>query len=113
MRQIDLQEGQRSVPHALTRDQRDALREIKSLIVDRADITTRMPCYYPTPGSDVGAVEVDGLSVRIEPKIGVPQLLSLACYAVDRVKLHPRDFDFHRAAALPDYLVVQRFCIDG
>ena len=106
MRQIDLQEGQRSVPHALTRDQWDALREIKSLIVERADITTRMPCYYLTPGSDVGAVEVDGLSVRIEPKIGVPQLLSLACYAVDRVKLQPRDFDFHRAAALPDYLAL-------
>ena len=106
MHQIDLQEGQRSAPHALTRDQRDALREIKSLTIERADITNSESLYYLTPGSDVGAVEVDGLSVRIEPKIGVPQLLSLACYVVDRVKLQPRDFDFHSDAALPDYLAL-------
>ena len=106
MQQIDLKEGQRSVPHALTRDQRDALREIKSLAIERADITNSESLYYLTPGSDVGAVEVDGLSVRIEPKIGVPQLLSLACYALDRVKLQPRDFDFHRDAALPEYLAI-------
>ena len=106
MRQIDLQEGQRSVPHVLTKAQRDALREIKSLAVERADITNSEAMYHLTPGSDVGAVEVDGLSVRIEPKIGVPQLLSLACYAVNRVKLQPRDFDFHRDAALPDYLAL-------
>ena len=106
MRQIDLKEGQRSVPHALTKDQRDALREIKSLTVERADITSSEAMYYLTPGSDVGAVEVDGLSVRIEPKIGVLQLLSLACYALDRVKLQPRDFDFHRDAALPEYLAI-------
>ena len=106
MRQIDLKEGQRSVPHALTKDQRDALREIKSLAIDRADITSSETMYYLTPGSDVGAVEVGGLSVRIEPKIGVPQLLSLACYALDRVKLQLRDFDFHRDAALPEYLAI-------
>ena len=106
MQQIDLKEGQRSVPHALTRDQRDALREIRSLTIERADIANSEAMYYLTPGSDVGAVEVDGLSVRIEPKIGVPQLLSLACYALDRVKLQPRDFDFHRDAALPEYLAI-------
>ena len=106
MHQIDLQEGQRSAPHALSRDQRDALREIKSLTIERADITNSEAMYYLTPGCDVGAVEVDGLSVRIEPKIGVPQLLSLACYVVDRVKLQPRDFDFHSDAALPDYLAL-------
>ena len=104
MRQIDLQEGQRSVPHALTKDERNALREIKSLAVERADIENSEAMYYLTPGSEVGAVEVDGLSVRIEPKIGVPQLLSLACYVVDRVKLQPRDFDFRRETALSDYL---------
>ena len=106
MRQIDLQENQRSVPHALSKDQRDALREIKSLAIERADIPNSEPMYHLTPGSVVGAVEIDGLSVRIEPKIGVPQLLSLACYAVDRVKLQPRDFDFHREAALPDTLAL-------
>ena len=106
MQQIDLKEGQRSVPHALTRDQRDALREIKSLTIERADITNSEAMYYLTPGSEVGSVEVDGLSVRIEPKIGVPQLLSLACYVADRVKLQSREFDFQSDTALPDYLAL-------
>ena len=68
------------------KDQRDALREIPSLTIERADVNSTESQYYLTPGSTVGAVETDGLSVRIEPKIGVPKLLSLACYAFDRVK---------------------------
>ena len=107
MRRIDLQENRRSVdPHALSRDQRDALQQIKSLTVERADVLDPEAMYYLKPGSVVGAVEIDGLSVRIEPKIGVRQLLSLACYAVDQVKLQPGDFDFHQEAALPDFLAL-------
>ena len=44
--------------------------------------------------------------MRIEPKIGVPQLLSLACYAMDRVRLQQGAFDFHADAALPDTLAL-------
>ena len=72
MRQINLQEHQQSGPHALSKDQRDALREIPSLTIERADVNSTESQYYLTPGSTVGAVETDGLSVRIEPKIGVP-----------------------------------------
>ena len=104
MRQINLQEHQRSGPHTLLEDQRDALREIPSLTIERADVNSTEAQYYLTPGATVGAVETDNLSVRIEPKIGIRQLLSLACYAFDRVKLQPRDFDFPEEAALPDFL---------
>ena len=106
MRQINLQEHQQSGPHALSKDQRDALREIPSLTIERADVNSTESQYYLTPGSTVGAVETDGLSVRIEPKIGVPKLLSLACYAFDRVKLQPRDVDFPEETALPDFLAL-------
>ena len=101
MHQIDLHESQRGGPHLLSVDQRDALRELNSLKVERADIPGTEAMYYLTPGSEVGAFEVAGLSVRIEPKIGVPQLLSLACYAMDRVTLQQSAFDFLSATSLP------------
>ena len=104
MRQIDLQEGQRDGPHPLTEAQRDALRRLGALTVERADFPSPEALYFLTPGSEVGAFEVEGLSVRIAPKIGVPQLLSLACYAMDRVKPQQGTFDFRADAALPDTL---------
>ena len=62
--------------------------------------------YTLTPGSDVGAVEVGDLSVLIRPKIGIPQLLSLACYAIGLVRFRAEDFDFPEQAALPDALAL-------
>ena len=38
--------------------------------------------YHLRPGSTVGALEIGDMSVLIEPKIGIPQLLSLTCYAM-------------------------------
>ena len=62
--------------------------------------------YYLTPSSTVGAFEVGDLSVLIEPKIGIPQLLSLACYAIDKVGLQREQFDFPDEYALPDVLAL-------
>ena len=51
------------------------------------------------PGSTVGAVEIGDLSVLIRPKIGIPQLLSLACYAMGVYKpQEQRLFDFKQEA---------------
>ena len=51
--------------------------------------------YHLTPSSTVGAVEIGDLSVLIRPKIGIPQLLSLACYAMGVFKSQEkRLFDF-------------------
>ena len=58
------------------------------------------------PDSTIGAVEVGDLSVLIEPKIGIPQVLSLACYAIGKVRFQPEDFDFPEQCALPDALAV-------
>lgn len=52
----------------------------------------------------VGAVEIGDLSVLIEPKIGIPRLLSLACYAMGEFKPRQDIFDFQERDELPDVL---------
>ena len=48
--------------------------------------------------------ETGGLSVFIGPKSGIAQLLSLACYAIGRIRFRPRDFRFPEEYALSDVL---------
>ena len=107
MRQINLREYDSSDPHPLSVAERDALRAIPSLAVERADIEDMRASYVLTPGSTVGAVEIGDLSVLIRPKIPIPQLLSLACYAMGVFKRQEtRLFDFKEEEALPDTLAL-------
>ena len=101
MRQIDLQEYQQSEAVELTRDERDELRDVlPSLAVEPAEGLDG--AYWLKPGSTVGAVEIGDLSVLIRPKIGIPQLLSLACYAMGVFKTQEkRLFDFEEEAETP------------
>lgn len=104
MREITLQEHQRSDPFALSVAERDVLRRTASVAIEPAE--REDSAYVLTPGSTIGAVEIGGLSVLIEPKIGIPQVLSLACYAVGKVKFQREDFDFRAEDALPDALAL-------
>ena len=106
MRQIDLQEYEPSTPVRLSVAERDALRAIPSLAVERADIEDSRAAYILKPGSTVGAAEVGDISVLIRPKIPIPQLLSLACYAMSKFKPLPEMFDYPREYALPDILAL-------
>ncbi len=106
MRQLDLREYEASEPYRLSIQERDELTDalpslsIEPAVGERAD-------YRLTPGSTVGALEFGGLSVLIEPKISIPQLLSLACYAMGMFKHQERRwFDFERQSALPDTLAM-------
>ena len=105
MRQIDLREYTRSEPYPLSVAERDDLRMLPSLTIEPAvgeDAT-----YHLTPGSTVGAVEIGDLSVLIRPKIGIPQVLSLACYAMGMFKpQEQRLFDFEEGEELPDILAL-------
>ena len=105
MREIDLQEHATSNALTLTVDERDALAR-KELNLSIAPVPGTANDYTLTPGSVVGAVETGGLSVRIAPKIGIRQLLSLACYAIERIKLQEAEFDFPEHVALPDALAL-------
>ena len=108
MRQIDLREYQRSEPLPLSEIERDALRAVvDSLSVDRGDIDGPQPMYRLTAGSTVGAVDIGNLSVLIKPKIGIPKLLSMACYATGAFKPQEiRTFAFEEERALPDTLAL-------
>lgn len=101
MRQIDLREYQQSEPHPLSVAERDALREVlPSLTIEPAPGEANS--YRLTPGSTVGAVEINDLSVLIQPKIGIPQLLSLACYAMGVFREQREHlFDFKEEAETP------------
>ena len=105
MRRIDLQEHQPSAPLTLSATElRTLQREEGTLDLSIMPIVGGSSGYVVRPGSTVGAVETDGLSVLIRPKIGIPQLLSLACYAMGKVKFRNEDFDFPDKYALPDVL---------
>jgi len=108
MRRIDLQEYQQSEPVPLSGIERDTLREVvDSLSVDRDDVDSAQPMYRLTAGSIVGAVDIGELSVLIRPKIGIPKLLSMACYATGAFKPQEiRTFDFEEERALPDTLAL-------
>ncbi len=107
MREICLKEYERSEPVGLSVSERDALSEaIPSLSISHA--AGESGKYTIRPSSTVGAVEVGGLSVVIKPKIGVGQLISLACYAMGRkrddlVKFRG-DFAYAEETALPEFL---------
>ncbi len=105
MRQLDLQEYQQSGPLTLSS------AELESLVSESRNLGLSIaPAedggYRLTPGSKVGAVEFDNLSVLIRPKIGIPQLLSLACYAIGRVRFQEKDFKFPEEPALADVLAL-------
>ena len=104
MREIDLKEYDTS-EHELSIAERDALVEaLPSLTVQ--PVTGREGAYQVRPGSTVGAIEVGDLSVLIGPKIGIPQLLSLACYAMSKFKPQRQQFDYPREYAMPDVLAL-------
>ena len=105
MREINLQEHRRSCePYALSVRERDALRQAAPVAVTPAQGSDNT--YFLRPDSTIGAVEVGDLSVLIEPKIGIPQVLSLACYAIGKVRFQREDFDYREEHTLPDALAM-------
>ncbi|MCZ0938679.1 MAG: hypothetical protein OXJ55_08590 [Caldilineaceae bacterium] len=106
MRQINLKEYESS-EYRLTTDQLDALlRESKTLDLTIEPVRGARGRYRLKPGSTVGALEVDGASVFIKPKIEMSQLLSLACYAMSKLGFRKEMFDFKEDETLPDILAL-------
>ena len=106
MRRIDLKEHETSKPYRLSVIERDQLGDVLPS-VSLEPVKGKRRRYHLRPGSTVGALEMDGLSVLIEPKIGIPQLLSLACYALGVYRPQEQHlFDFQKAQTLPDVLAL-------
>ena len=90
----------------LSMPERDAL-ETSGLGIGVSPASSANGWYILTPGSTVGAVEVDGLSVQIQPKIEIPKLLSMACYAMGAYKRRDLElFNFREEESLPDILAL-------
>ena len=105
MRLIDLREYERSAPHNLTVAERDTLKDaLPSLTIEPTPGMSGV--YHLTPGSTVGALEIGELSVLIRPKIEIPQLLSLVCYAMSGFRPREESFLFPEEYALPDALAL-------
>ena len=101
-REINLREYVPCGPYTLTARERRALEAVKAGISIAPD-SEQNDAYMLTASSKVGAFETGGLSVLIEPKIDIPQLLSLACYAMGHYR--PQDdsgFNFEERISLPD-----------
>ena len=107
MRRIDLREYEES-EYTLSDAECDVLLgEAKALDLSIMPIAGEGSGYLLKPGSTVGAVEIGGLSVLIQPKIGIPQLLSMACYAMGAYRLQEeRLFHFEEHVALPEALAL-------
>ena len=103
-RPINLREYQRSGPYQLSLEERGALRRIASVVVEPDEGLDGE--YILMPQSTIGAIEVGDLSVLIKPKIDIPQVLSLACYAIGKVRFRGEDFDFREEESLPDALAI-------
>ena len=107
MVRIDLREYGSSV-HGLSAAQQDTLlREANTLNLTIQPVVDADDSFRVTARHTVGAVEIGDLSVFIEPKIGIPQLLSLACYATGVLRPQgDKPFDFEEDEALPDVLAI-------
>ena len=106
MREISLREYQPK-EERLSEDELSALTQAKKDLGLSIEPSGH-DAYVLRPSSVVGAVEVGGLSVIIEPKIGVGQLVSLACYAMARGREglveFGGDFAYDEETALPEFL---------
>ena len=107
MLEINLQEYAIS-EHILSVDQLEALlQESKNLRLSIEPVKGRKGRYNLSPGSKVGALEIGEVSVLIEPKIGIPKLLSLVCYTLGMYKPQEQKlFDFQKEETLPDVLAL-------
>ena len=106
MRQFDLQEYESSDPVQLTVAERDELVGVlPSLTIVPAQ--GMEGGYILHPGSTVGAVEIGGLSVLIQPKMDIPHLLWMASYAMGVFRQQEdRFFDFAENELVPDTLAL-------
>ena len=105
MRHLDLREFEQSEPTRLSLGARRALRDcLPSLTIAPAPDSEH--AYVLTPGAIIGAVEIEDLSVSIQPKLGIGRVLFLASYAMGAFRLRDRDrFDFRDEDTLVEALV--------
>lgn len=103
MRNLDLREWRPTAePVPLSVSERDALNPVLASLEPAPGETET---YHLTPGSTVGALEIGGLSVSIQPKLPIGRVLHLASYAMGAVDFRKERFDFEEQSNLVEALV--------
>ena len=105
MRQVNLVEHETTSEIALSAAERDAIRAWLPS-VGMAPTAGTTGAYDLTPGSVVGALELDDLSVSIRPKLPVKRLLFLLSYALDRIDVREEEFHFADAPLVETVVAV-------
>lgn len=105
MRHLDLREYEPSPPVRLAVDEREALRRsLRPVTIEPAPDSENS--YILTPGATIGALEIEGLSVSIRPKLDIGRVLFLASYGMGAFRLRERErFGFPDADTLVEALV--------
>jgi 5-methylcytosine-specific restriction enzyme subunit McrC len=103
VRTIQLHEYQTQRKLALSRDEVRSLRDTFASI--RIEPSTIGGHFDVTPGHDVGACNLPGLSVQVHPKIGIRNLLFLIAYAIDPASWRGVPFDYGEDKYLTEALV--------
>ena len=100
---VDLREYKASEPIALKTAQRDTLAPWVGI----TPAPGTEAHYLLKPEAVVGAFELGDLSVLIRPKLDIPKLIFIACYAMGEFKLHEGErFRFAEAETLPDAMAL-------
>ena len=100
---VDLREYKASEPVALKPAQRDALAPWVGI----TPAPGTEAHYLLKPEAVVGAFELGDLSVFIRPKLDIPKLIFIACYAMDAFELREGErFRFAEAETLPDAIAL-------
>lgn len=81
---LDLQEYETTHAIRLTRSQRDLLLSHPLTVRPTPGETD---CYDITPSSEIGSIELPGLSIRIHPKLPIDRVMFLIAYATGIVAL--------------------------
>lgn len=91
MRHVTLREHQPSLGIGLSPADLDAL---KKALVGITPTSGKEGVYDLTPGSKVGVVQTDTLSVEIRPKLLIGRVLFLISYALGATRFRTEDFGF-------------------
>lgn len=104
MRELALQEYQTSEAVQLSVAERDHLKRLCSSI-SITPTAGRDGFFDITPGSEVGTIQVDDLSVLIRPKLDIKRVLFLVAYALDGARFQDLEFEYGKERDLFESII--------
>jgi 5-methylcytosine-specific restriction enzyme subunit McrC len=101
MRHLRLTEYQTEPSVLLSPAERDALRDVAQIAPTRGELDR----YDVTPGSTIGVMEFEALSVEIRPKLPISRVMFLISYALNPSAWRDTGFDYGEEDSLLEALI--------